>query len=63
LVGQIGLLVGDQRLTAVISAEAVNDLRLRRGDNAVAIIKSTDVVIAKESFPTGMSRRRRRRKD
>lgn len=63
LVAQIGLCVGDHRLTAVIPAEALNDLRLRRGDDAVAIIKSTDVVIAKESFPTEKSRRHRRRKD
>jgi molybdopterin-binding protein len=63
LVAQIGLRVGDHRLTAVITAEALNDLGLRRGDDAVAIIKSTDVVIAKESIPTEKSRRRRRRKD
>src|SRR5262249_28673199 len=41
LVAQISLRVADQRLTAVISAEALNDLRLRRGDEAAAIIKST----------------------
>jgi hypothetical protein len=49
------------RKLACASAEALNDLRRRRGDDAVAIIKSTDVIIAKESVPTEKSRRRRRR--
>jgi len=39
--------VGDQSLTAVITADAVRALKLRRGDDAVAIVKSTEVMIAK----------------
>ena len=47
LLAQLRLRVGDQRLTAVITADAVKSLKLRRGDDALAIIKSTEVVIAK----------------
>jgi molybdopterin-binding protein len=34
-------------LTAVITADAVRALKLRRGDDALAIIKSTEVMIAR----------------
>lgn len=47
LLAQIRLRVGDQTLTAVITADAVGSLKLRRGDDAMAIIKSTEVMIAK----------------
>ena len=46
LLAQIRLRVGDQFLTAVITADAVRALKLRRGDDAFAIIKSTEVMIA-----------------
>jgi molybdopterin-binding protein len=48
LLAQVRLRVGDQRLTAVITADAIEELKLRRGDAAVAIIKSTEVMIARE---------------
>jgi molybdopterin-binding protein len=48
LLAQILLRVGDQTLTAVITRDAVRDLKLRRGDDAVAIIKSTEVMIGRE---------------
>src|SRR5262245_20757782 len=38
LIAQVALQIGGQRLTAVVTAEALNDLQLRRGDDAVAII-------------------------
>jgi len=47
LLAQVRLRVGDQRLTAVITADAVRALRLLRGDDAVAIIKSTEVMIGR----------------
>jgi molybdopterin-binding protein len=60
LLGQVRLRIGDQRLTAVITADAIHDLKLRRGDEAVAIIKSTEVMIARETeLPTKPKRRRR----
>jgi hypothetical protein len=39
---------GDQTLTAVITRDAVEELKLRRGDEALAIVKSTEVMIARE---------------
>src|SRR6187455_1772894 len=47
LLAQVRLRVGGQSLTAVITADAVRALNLRRGDDAVAIIKSTEVMIAR----------------
>lgn len=63
LLGQVRLRVGDQTLTAVITSDALNDLKLRRGDDALAIIKSTEVMIARE-IATSEARplKRRRRK-
>jgi molybdopterin-binding protein len=47
LLAQVRLRVGDQFLTALITADAVRALKLRRGDDALAIIKSTEVMIAR----------------
>jgi molybdopterin-binding protein len=47
LLAQVRLRIGDQALTAVITRDAVKELKLRRGDVAVAIIKSTEVMIGK----------------
>ena len=47
LLAQVRLRVGDQSLTAVITADAVRSLKLRRGDDAIAVIKSTEVMIAR----------------
>jgi molybdopterin-binding protein len=47
LLGQVHLRIGDQLLTAVITSDAVRELKLRRGDDALAIVKSTEVMIAK----------------
>jgi molybdopterin-binding protein len=47
LLAQVRLRVGGQPLTAVITADAVRALKLRRGDDALAIIKSTEVMIAR----------------
>jgi molybdopterin-binding protein len=49
LLAQIRIRVGDQSLTAVITRDAVTELKLRRGDEALAIIKSTEVMIAREA--------------
>lgn len=60
LLAQIRLRVGDQSLTAVITADAVRALKLRRGDDALAIIKSTEVMIARAGS-AGSRRKRTRR--
>ena len=49
LLAQVRLRIGDQRLTAVITRDAVDELKLKRGEEALAIIKSTEVMIAKHS--------------
>ncbi len=49
LLSQVRLRIGDQMLTAVITRDAVTELKLKRGDEAVAIIKSTEVMIGRES--------------
>src|SRR5262245_36347364 len=59
LLAQVRLRVGNQSLTAVITADAVRALKLRRGDDALAIIKSTEVMIARAG--SAGSRRRRLR--
>jgi molybdopterin-binding protein len=48
LMAQIRLRIGDQTLTAVITRDAIDSLRLKRGDEALAVIKSTEVMIARE---------------
>jgi len=42
---------GPTSLTSIISSEAVEDLGLKEGDEAVALIKSTEVIIAKRAPP------------
>jgi molybdopterin-binding protein len=53
LLGQVRLRIGDQVLTAVITADAIRELKLRRGDDALAIIKSTEVMIARQAPTAG----------
>ena len=61
LLAQVRLRVGDQTLTAVITADAVEELKLRRGQDAVAIIKSTEVMIAREIDASRPARARKSR--
>jgi len=49
LLAQVRLRIGDQRLTAVITRDAVEELKLKRGQPALAIIKSTEVMIGREA--------------
>jgi molybdopterin-binding protein len=48
LLAQVRLRIGDQRLTAVITRDAVDELKLKRGSPALAIVKATEVMIARE---------------
>jgi molybdopterin-binding protein len=61
LLGQVRLQIGDQSLTAVITRDALDELKLKRGDDAVAIIKSTEVMIAREELGTATKRPRPKR--
>jgi molybdopterin-binding protein len=61
LLAQVRLRVGDQSLTAVITADAVRALKLRRGDDALAIVKSTEVMIARAGHQEPRPKRRARK--
>jgi len=62
LLAQVRLRIGDQRLTAVITSDAVDELKLKRGDYALAIVKSTEVMIAREAVePSSTTAKRKRR--
>ena len=61
LLAQVRLRVGTQSLTAVITADALDALKLRRGDDAIAVIKSTEVMIATPAVPASAPPRRARR--
>ena len=45
LIAQVTLSIGGQKITSIITADAVREMRLKRGDTAVALIKSTEVMI------------------
>lgn len=47
LLAQIRLRVGNESLTAVVTSDAVRALKFKRGDDALAIIKSTEVMVAR----------------
>lgn len=46
ILSRVELQVGADRIVAVISSEAVAELELKVGDQAVALVKSTSVSIA-----------------
>ena len=58
LLAQVRLRIGDQMLTAVITRDAVEELKLRRGDDALAIVKATEVMVAREAEPRTRQRHR-----
>jgi len=45
LMAQVTLSIGGQKITSVITADAVREMRLKVGDEAAALIKSTEVMI------------------
>ena len=45
LLAEVVIAVGDTDVTAIITASAVRELQLKKGDTAAALIKSTDVMI------------------
>jgi len=45
LLAEVVLAIGDVRMTAIITANAVRELQLKKGDTAAALVKSTDVMI------------------
>jgi molybdopterin-binding protein len=47
LLARVVLALGNQRITAIITADAVRELALKPGDQALALIKATEVMIGK----------------
>ena len=47
LMAQVKLSIGGQQITSIITAEAVREMNLKRGDTAAALIKSTEVMIVR----------------
>ena len=45
LLAQVVLAVGEQRINSIITAEAAQELGLKKGQTAAALVKSTDVMI------------------
>jgi len=45
LLAKVVLSVGEQRVTAIITADAARELALKKGDTAAALIKATEVMI------------------
>ena len=47
LMAQVKLSIGGQMINSIITADAVREMRLKRGDTAAALIKSTEVMIVR----------------
>ncbi len=45
LLAQVVLQIGEAEITSIITADAARELRLKKGDTAAALVKSTDVMI------------------
>ncbi len=45
LLAQVTLAIGEQRITAIITADAARELRLQPGERAAALVKATEVMI------------------
>ena len=45
LMAQVSLSIGGQRITSIITTDAVREMRLREGQTVAALIKSTEVMI------------------
>ena len=47
IMAQVTLSIGGQHITSIITADAVREMRLKVGDTAAALIKSTEVMIVR----------------
>jgi len=45
LMAQVSLSIGGQHITSIITADAVREMRLEKGQTVAALIKSTEVMI------------------
>ena len=51
LLAEVIIATGYTNITAIITANAVRELRLKKGDSAAALIKSTDVMVERLDDP------------
>ena len=51
LMAEVVLAIGEFQVTAIITAAAAKELRLKKGDSAAALIKSTDVMVERFDDP------------
>lgn len=47
LLAQVKLAIGGQQITSVITADAVREMGLKRGQSAAALVKATEVMIVR----------------
>jgi len=47
LLAQVVLAIGNQHVTSIITADAARALKLKKGDVAAAVVKATEVMIAR----------------
>ena len=45
LLAKVVLSIGDQRVTAIITSDAVREMGLKKGDTAAALMKATEVMV------------------
>ena len=45
LLAQVTMAIGEQHITAIITADAAREMRLKIGERAAALIKSTEVMV------------------
>jgi molybdopterin-binding protein len=47
ILAQVVLAIGEQRITAIITADAAKEMQLRKGQTAAALMKATSVMITR----------------
>ncbi|MGB9241952.1 MAG: helix-turn-helix transcriptional regulator [Candidatus Acidiferrales bacterium] len=47
LIAQVVVFIGGQRITSIITADAVREMRLKQGQTVAALVKSTEVMIVR----------------
>ena len=47
LMAQVSFSIGGQHITSIITADAVREMRLKVGETAAALVKSTEVMIVR----------------
>jgi len=45
LIAQVTVSIGGQRITSIVTADAVREMRLKNGQTVAALVKSTEVMI------------------